>query len=692
MSGVLVARDEDNHEGKSSLNSLSLVYRGFFCAITVCVTLLTRRTHTVRFQCKWHASNTTTDASGVISWQSINIFFKQTFRSPSFSWPTNAENTCLLIEKSANEQSRIVPQDFGSAAVFRFVIDCLSAADHENESVARLVVPRSPGYIVRSDIIPLRLLDCSLVTRVVGFAKPLRFFDGEPIHIEMLQQLPSAFAASAGGVLLKEINSTGINTLDSQLTCLDAELHDRLSFPWLSMRAPKRQTLALVEGGRRSPDHGGNGETVFTAAAALGIDMVVLDNPGHWLDGPRWSQWRKAFIPIECTLQSDAEFTRRVVEAIRSYDGHLDGLVTFCDHYKEPVAEAALQLSLPTCSPSAYALATDKFRLSRFEGHEAYGASSMKQATNIVQEHNLEFPLIIKPCTGYLSEGVFRVESLPQLEAGIQAIDISRHGTDFAIEKYCEGPEVDANFVLCDGDLLFFEASDEFPKSADVNGHGNVKSFIELGNVLPSKLPADELALLRNSLHQSLLRVGFQDGIYHLEARVEHSSMEYATKDNVLDLTERSVPAKLAPSAWLIEINPRPPGIQASDASKHTYGVDYWGLGLLFALEDRQRVKQLSHPYAQGPQYWCEMVFIPVEKGGVYDSGDACTELFDRRPDLADCVSWCHCFFTKGDRIPDPNTGVNSWVAHFNVFSRSSRAHVLEVAESVRKEVRFSIE
>jgi hypothetical protein len=85
------------------------------------------------------------------------------------------------------------------------------------------------------------------------------------------------------------------------------------------------------------------------------------------------------------------------------------------------------------------------------------------------------------------------------------------------------------------------------------------------------------------------------------------------------------------------------------------------------------------------------MVFIPVEKGGVYDSEDLCTELFNRRPDLLDCVSWCHCFFTKGDRVPDPNTGVNSWVAHFNLFSRSSRAHVLEVAECVRREIRYSI-
>jgi hypothetical protein len=478
---------------------------------------------------------------------------------------------------------------------------------------------------------------------------------------------------------------------DLQLELLDAELHNRLSFPWLSSQNSKRRTLALVEGGRNSPDHGGNGSTVFKAAEALGIDMVVLDNAGHWLDGPRWAHWRKAFIPIECTLQSDIVFTNRVVKAIRSYDGHLDGLVTFCDHYKEPVAAAALLLSLPTYDPSAFALATDKFKLSLFERHEAYRASSAEEASSIIQAQSLEFPLIMKPCTGFLSEGVFRLENFEQLKAGVQAIDPDRHGKDFALERYCEGPEVDANFVLCDGEVLFFEASDEFPKGADVNGDGKVNSFIELANVLPSKLPESELILLRNSLHRSLLNIGFQDGIFHLEARVANSSMEYQVNDTLLDLNTRSVPAKEVPSAWLIEINPRPPGIQASDAIKHTYGIDYWGLGLLFALEDKTRVRHLSCPFAQGAQYWSEMVFIPVEKGGIYDAGDACVELFERHSWLSDHVSWYHCFLSRGDHVVDPSKGINSWVAHFNVFSRVSRVHVLEIADFVRKEIRFSI-
>lgn len=630
---------------------------------------------------------TIVDAPGTTSWQFVDVFFKEVTKSPQPSW-RNTKDYSLFVELSANEQQRI---DFRSVAALRFVLDCLSAAADEHGSVARLVVPQSPGYIVRSDIIPLRLLDCLPVASTVSLSKVHQYFDGKPVSLETMQQLPDTLAAAAGGMILKPASSIGISTLDSLLDTLDIELRNRLSFPWISTQVPRRKTLAIVDGGISSPDHGGTGVSIYAAAAALGIDMVVFDNPGHWIEGPRYAHWRKAFIPLEVKLHPDADFASKIVEAVRLYEGQIDGIVSFRDHFKVPVAEAALRLGLPTYPPSAYAIATDKFKTSVSEGHHAYRASSFEQAINIVQEHHLEFPLIIKPTNGFLSEGVFRVEDIPQLETGIQSINADRHGKEFVIEKYCEGPEVDANFVLCDGQVVFFEASDDFPKGADVNGQSNVRTFIELANVLPSKLPEDELTMLRDSLSQSLLRVGFWDGFYHLEARVENSSMEYAMKDNILDLTERSVPAKGAPSAWLIEINPRPPGIQASEAVKHTYGIDYWGLGLLFPLNDKDRVKQLSHTFAHGPQYWCEMVFIPVEKGGVYESEDACAELFERRPDLAACVSKSFCFLKRGDRVKDPSTGVNSWVAYFNVFSRKSRAHLLEISELIRREVRFSI-
>lgn len=657
--------------------------------ISVLVTCLQDVHGAARFRCSWQANDPTTinDSSGKTSWHSVSVFFREISKSSQFSWPKNIEDTHLSLEQSANEHCQIDPQNLGSTTVFRFVLDCLLAADSECETVASLIVPLSRGYIVRSDIIPLRLLDCPLVRSVTSFAKPLQFFDGELIGAENLQQLPQIFTAAVGAMILKRVDSTDTETL---LISLDDELRKRLSFPWLSTQTLKRQTLAIVCGGVRGPD-AGLGRSMYAAAEALGIDMVVIDNPEHWTNQPCYSHWYKAFIPLKLPLQIDAGFVSRIVDTVRSLQGQIDGLVTFRERYRVSVAQAALQLGFSTEPPWAYDIATDKFKTSLCAGHHAFQASTVEQASSIVQEHRLRFPLIIKPCTGFLSEGVSKIDDLAQLEAGVQAIDADRHGRRFVIEKYCDGPEVDANLALCDGELAFFEASDDFPKSADGNGRDTVNSFFEFANVLPSGLPEQELAVLRDSLHQSLLRMGFRNGFYHLEARVENSSMEYATKNNVVDLFERSSPSKEAPSAWLIEVNPRPPGVQALTAVKHTYGVEYSGIGLLFAVNDLPRVRQLLHSFQQGAQYWCEMVFIPVDKGGVYESGNVCEELCERRPDLADHFSEFHCFLKRGDRVADPVTGMHAWVAYFNVFSRESRAHLLEIAECVRREVRFSI-
>jgi hypothetical protein len=196
--------------------------------------------------------------------------------------------------------------------------------------------------------------------------------------------------------------------------------------------------------------------------------------------------------------------------------------------------------------------------------------------------------------------------------------------------------------------------------------------------------------------------LGLKTGIFHLKARVQNSSVEYGvissspsssdtTANPITDLVSRSTPVNEKPSAWLIEINPRPPGIQETAAVESTYGIDYWGIGLLSALRDHARIRSLSHPFLQGPQYWSEMVFIPVTHGGVFDSDDVCAELIERRPDLGRHVSRSFCFLKRGDRVAGPEEGITGWVAYFVVFSKVSRAELLKLSREVRAEVRIRV-
>lgn len=194
------------------------------------------------------------------------------------------------------------------------------------------------------------------------------------------------------------------------------------------------------------------------------------------------------------------------------------------------------------------------------------------------------------------------------------------------MQKYCDGPEVDANFVLLDGETLFLEVCDDFLKSADVNGTGGLNTFIELDSIFPSSLLPQELNLIRNSFHKTLLRLGLDSGILHVEGRVQDSTTEYRDIDEIIDLHPRLAPTKVDPSDWLIEINPRPPGKKGSQIIEYTHGVDYWGLAMLIALCDKDRMRALSHTFQNGHQYWRIMVFIPTDY-----PVDSCEGVFDCR-------------------------------------------------------------
>lgn len=645
------------------------------------------------------------------SWRSVDATIRIESLAPVVDqpWPNSLEEMQLWHCNSEPSQTediawtKLDTQGWASSAHSTLFLQALKStlSSPQRSSAVRLIFPASTGYPVRSDIFSLRMVDSECSKSAVSFfaTQPGKVFAPPPPLSDITPQ--TVFNEAIGGVLLQSTLSAKERYEDDFLQ-LDAELTDRLSFEWLTDSPPERKTLALVEGGRSSPEHGGLATSLYTAAQALNIDIVVLDVPGHWLQGPRYAHWRKEFLEVQ--LDPPSLLADRILQVLSGYS-QVDGLVTFCDSYQVAVANAARQLGLPYAPAEAYAIATDKYRTAVSEGRPAYLARGIEEALEITRRQVLDYPLIVKPCNGFLSEGVSKVVSEDELSRALSRVNSDRHGNEVVLEPYCDGPEVDINFVLANGDLVFCEVSDDFPKTAD-QPHGEVgeqqdqqhpRSFVELANIMPSNLPEDEINLLRESLHGSLTRLSLTTGVYHLEARVQHSSVEYRRvspdQDELVDLMPRitSNASENPPSSWLIEINPRPPGIQETAAVESTYGVDYWGVALLGAVHDYQRMRALAQPFRQGPQYWSEIVFIPVSTGGTFDSDDVCEDLKKRRPDLANHISKCFCFFKRGDPVQAPETGITSWVAYYIVFSRTSRRHLLELTAAVRRETQFII-
>lgn len=97
---------------------------------------------------------------------------------------------------------------------------------------------------------------------------------------------------------------------------------------------------------------------------------------------------------------------------------------------------------------------------------------------------------------------------------------------------------MDVNFILHGGHILFFEIADDFPSTGDTHGEDMNSDFWENSNVLPSCYPANEYACVRDSMYELLLRLGFRTGVFHLEARLQNSSMAFAMKDGYMDLRQ----------------------------------------------------------------------------------------------------------------------------------------------------------
>ncbi|OGM51268.1 hypothetical protein ABOM_000280 [Aspergillus bombycis] len=631
-------------------------------------------------------------------WQAVDIVFTNihgvcTVGGASLSRSINDLRVFVVhLEKSTLLEAK----SFGAAEAYELFLQSLlaSVAQGGQERLIKLIVPLAKGYIVRSDIINIRLHDCFLVEQIRSFTKPLQRYESETSPIVVFDKddisLPAIFAAAAACILVRPVPQAEWETVSQQL---DEELDNRLSFPWIIPETARQKTLVLVEA---NSSHQEDGLGLYTAAAALGISLVVLDNAGHWLESPNNAHICEAFIPTKLTNPPTKDMKDHILASLRVYGKPVDGIVTFADTYWPYVAEAAKVMGLPAASPEGFRVATNKYLTSVFAGHQAYRASSLAEAVSIAEEQDLPYPLIIKPCGGWSSEGVYRVDSRSALEDAVNAIIASRHGPEFVIEPYCDGPEVDVNLVLQDGELLFFEVCDDLPKSADVNGPslGSLTNFHELCSVYPSNLPEAEIELLRETFLDMLLSLGLRSGVMHLEGRIENSVVEYTTKDGVMVLSPRTNDSNRTPRAWLIEINPRPLGMTGSQIIESTYGIDYWGLALLSAVGDTTRVRALARPFLKGPQYTSVMVFIPADFSssceGIFDSEDICADLVARRPDLKAFISKCGCLVKRGQHVPHPCTGRNTFLAYFNVFSRNSREEALDIAKKVREAVRYT--
>lgn len=574
----------------------------------------------------------------------------------------------------------------------------------------RLFFSLQDGHVARCDFLERRFEGCRQVVAVKGFLEPLAAVSSVSRSTESPFETMSL---AIGGVLAVAESQQPAPELCS---LLDEETSRRLAASWVLPQpvALARRRVFWVQGREDFESIG----RAYQAAWALGISLVVADQPGHWLEsdtGP-YARLREAFVPLDITVDDD--LTRRIVDAVRAYPLPIDGIVSISDGRLPAVARACEVLGLSTSPPEAYDIAGDKGATRRLEEEgrpsESFTVGSLDELEAVMASRGprIRYPLIVKPCTGWNSDCVAKVENAEALRDAVRRAS-ARHAsapkssTGAVVEPYVDGPEVDANFVMLDGEILFHEMTDDFPSSGDgatAAEGGAGANFMETLMFVPSALPADERAVLRDGLRESILRQGFRTGVFHCEARVRGSRARYAPRsDNGLvdlqierDAAERGEEEEEGASCYLHEVNARPPGYLNSVATLLAYGVDFYAIRLLMSLgpdAERERICLASRPFlGEGPQYSLGVTILPATREGIMETEDAVEELLQRHADeLKGCVVDHRTCKKGGSTVQGPESSELWYIGWVTVASRESRADCLEKVRFVREQFSYKL-
>ena len=191
-------------------------------------------------------------------------------------------------------------------------------------AIIRFVYLHAPGYLIRSDLLVQRLECCEGVERVESFNPPLQIVPNIAFQDVSPSQLPLVLSSAIGGLLVQGLEA---GKVDDELLRLDSEFRNRFSFSWVQANPVSHRRIAWVQG----RENIGVSRRAYEAARAMGVSIVMIDNPGHWLQddhGP-YAHLREAFIPVN--IEVDQDFTQRIVKAIQGYKYPVDGLMTISD-------------------------------------------------------------------------------------------------------------------------------------------------------------------------------------------------------------------------------------------------------------------------------------------------------------------------------------------------------------------------
>ena len=260
-----------------------------------------------------------------------------------------------------------------------------------------------------------------------------------------------------------------------------------------------------------------------------------------------------------------------VIEVARKHA--VDGALTVSADRAVPIVAAVTEeLGLPTIGTDVAHVMTHKIamrrRLAEVGVPQPRFAAARDLASARAAAETVGFPAVLKPADSGGQRGIFRLESIDDLDAHLHAALAESAGGEVVLERFHEGLELNGLVIARGGEPEVLTLSDRLRPPGVGFGVGWI-------HVYPTTIFGDALAEAERVAVHATRALGLRDGIAFPQLLV--------TDEGVL----------------VIEVAARIPGGQMADLARHAVGVDLIEVALRQALGEpvpddvaRPRVQQ----------------------------------------------------------------------------------------------------
>jgi biotin carboxylase len=300
------------------------------------------------------------------------------------------------------------------------------------------------------------------------------------------------------------------------------------------------KTVLLVGAGRHQ-------RRAVARAHELGVRVVAVDrNPAA-----------PALADADVAEVVDFSDVDAVIEAARRHG--VEGVLTVSADRAVPVVAAVAEaLGLPGIGAETAHVMTNKIAMRRLLAEEGVPQPRFAAARTLHEARaaaaTVGFPAVLKPADSGGQRGVFRLDSVDDLDAHLHAALAESAGGETILESYHEGLELNGLVIARGGDAFPLTLSDRLRPPGIGFGVGWI-------HVYPASIFGDVLEEAERVAVHAVHALGLRDGIAFPQLLV--------TDDG---------------DVLVIEVAARIPGGQMADLARHAVGVDLVEIALRQAL------------------------------------------------------------------------------------------------------------